>query len=30
MTPLLQVEDVSMDFGGVHALSGVSLRLHEG
>jgi len=30
MAPLLQAEDVWMTFGGVHALSGVSLTLHEG
>ena len=30
MGPLLQVDGVSMSFGGVHALSGVSLALHEG
>jgi len=30
MTPLLQVDGVSMSFGGVHALSDVSLRLHQG
>jgi branched-chain amino acid transport system ATP-binding protein len=30
MAPLLQAEEVWMTFGGVHALSGVSLTLHEG
>jgi len=30
MAPLLQVESVWMSFGGVHALSGVSLELHQG
>jgi branched-chain amino acid transport system ATP-binding protein len=30
MAPLLQVDGVSMSFGGVHALSGVSLRLQQG
>jgi branched-chain amino acid transport system ATP-binding protein len=30
MAPLLQVDGASMTFGGVHALSGVSLTLDEG
>ena len=30
MTALLQADDVWMRFGGVHALSGVNLTLHEG
>ena len=30
MTPLLQADGVSMSFGGVHALSGVSFELHQG
>jgi len=30
MAPLLQADSVSMSFGGVHALSGVSLTLHQG
>ena len=30
MTPLLQVDGVAMTFGGVHALSDVSLMLHQG
>ncbi|MCW2963145.1 MAG: transporter related, partial [Actinomycetia bacterium] len=30
MAPLLQADDVSMSFGGVHALSGVSFELHQG
>ena len=30
MAPLLQVDDVSMSFGGVHALSGVSFTLRQG
>jgi branched-chain amino acid transport system ATP-binding protein len=30
MAPLLQAEDVWMSFGGVHALSGVSLTLERG
>ena len=30
MAPLLQVDDVSMSFGGVHALSGVSFTLQQG
>ena len=30
MAPLLQVDGVSMSFGGVHALSEVSLTLHQG
>ena len=30
MEPLLQAEGVSMSFGGVHALSGVSFELHAG
>jgi branched-chain amino acid transport system ATP-binding protein len=30
MAPLLQADGVSMSFGGVHALSGVSCELHEG
>ena len=30
MTPLLQAHNVSMSFGGVHALSGVSFELNQG
>src|SRR5579862_1890848 len=30
MTPLLQADGVSMSFGGVHALSGVSFTLNQG
>ena len=30
MAPLLQADSVSMSFGGVHALSGVSLTLNQG
>ena len=30
MAPLLQADGVSMSFGGVHALSGVSFELHQG
>jgi branched-chain amino acid transport system ATP-binding protein len=30
MDPLLQADGVSMSFGGVHALSGVSFTLHRG
>ena len=30
MAPLLQAESVSMSFGGVHALSGVSFTLQQG
>jgi len=30
MAPLLQADTVSMSFGGVHALSGVSFELHRG
>ena len=30
MTPLLQADTVSISFGGVHALSGVSFELHRG
>jgi branched-chain amino acid transport system ATP-binding protein len=30
MTPLLEADGVSMSFGGVHALSGVSFELHQG
>ncbi len=30
MAPLLQADSVSMSFGGVHALSGVSITLHQG
>jgi len=30
MPPLLQADAVSISFGGVHALSGVSLELHRG
>ena len=30
MAPLLQADQVWMSFGGVHALSGVSITLHEG
>ena len=30
MTPLLQADGVSMSFGGVHALSGVSFELRQG
>ena len=30
MTPLLQADGVSMSFGGVHALSGVSFELNQG
>jgi branched-chain amino acid transport system ATP-binding protein len=29
-TPVLDVRDVSVSFGGVHALSGVSLKVYEG
>ncbi len=30
MAPLLQAEEVSMSFGGVHALTAVSFELHQG
>ena len=30
MAPLLQADGVSMSFGGVHALSGVSFELQQG
>jgi len=29
MAPLLQTDGVSMSFGGVHALSGVSFELQQ-